>query len=56
VATFYSNCSIISDGCSLFTTSGATTPVEEGLLVRNVSGSTIYQVIENGVLTSIQNC
>jgi hypothetical protein len=56
VDTYWSNCSVISDGCSLFTTSGATTPIDEGLLVRNISGSTIYQVIENGVITSIQNC
>lgn len=56
VVELFSNCSLIADGCSLFTSSGATTPVGEGLLVRNVSGSTIYQVIESGVITSIQNC
>ena len=56
VVLLFSNCSTIDDGCSLFTTSGATTPVDEGLLVRNISGSTIYQVIEDGVITSIQNC
>jgi hypothetical protein len=56
VVELYSNCSVISDGCNLYTSSGVGSPVQEGLLVRNVSGSTIYQVIENGVITSIQNC
>lgn len=56
VVQLFSNCSTLSNGCSLFTTSGATTPVPEALLVRNVSGSTIYQVVENGVINSIQNC
>ena len=56
VATYWSNCSTLSDGCSLFTSSGATTPITEGTIVRNISGSTIYQVIENGVITTLQNC
>lgn len=56
VVELYSNCSVLSNGCSLYTSSGTTSPAPEALLVRNVSGSTIYQVVENGVINSIQNC
>ena len=53
---YWSNCSIISNGCSVFTTSGATIPVDEGTLLKPVGQSTIYQTQENGLLVSIQNC
>jgi hypothetical protein len=53
---YWSNCSIISDGCSVFTTSGATIPVDEGVLLKPVGQSTIYQTQENGLLVSIQTC
>lgn len=53
---YWSNCSTISDGCSLFTTSGATTPVDEGLVLKPVGQTTIYQTQERGLLVSIQEC
>jgi len=53
---YYSNCSVISDGCSIFTDSGATTPVEEGTLVKPQGASTIYLTQEDGILVSIQTC
>jgi len=53
---YYSNCSIISDGCSIFTNSGATIPVDEGVLVKPQGQSTIYQTQEDGLLVSIQTC
>ena len=53
---YYSNCSVITDGCSIFTDTGATTPVSEGTLVKPVGQSTIYQTQENGILVSIQTC
>jgi hypothetical protein len=53
---YYSNCSIISDGCSVFTNSGATLPVDEGVLLKPVGSNTIYQTQENGLIVSIQTC
>ena len=53
---YYSNCSVISDGCSIFTDSGATIPVDEGTLVKPQGQSTIYLTQENGLLVSIQTC
>jgi len=56
ISVYYSNCSIISDGCSIFTDTTATSPVSEGVLVKPVGQSTIYQTQENGLLVSIQTC
>jgi hypothetical protein len=53
---YWSNCSIISAGCSLYTTSGATTYVSEGTLVKETGSNTIYQVIEYGILTNLTTC
>jgi len=56
IQNYYSNCSVISDGCSVFTDTTATTPVEEGTLLKPVGQTTIYQTQENGLLVSIQEC
>lgn len=52
----YSNCSVLSAGCSVFTDTGATIPVDEGTLIKVIGGTTIYQVIEYGIITNFQNC
>jgi hypothetical protein len=52
----YSNCSVLSPGCSVFTDTGATNPVDEGTLIKVIGGTTIYQVIEYGIITNFQNC
>jgi len=52
----YSNCSVLSAGCSVFTDTGATNPVDEGTLIKVIGGTTIYQVIEYGIITNFQNC
>jgi hypothetical protein len=53
---YWSNCSTISAGCSLYTTSGATTYVSEGTLVKETGGNSIYQIIEYGILTNLTTC
>lgn len=53
---YWSNCSIIGAGCSLWTSSGATTYVSEGTLVKETGSNTIYQVIEYGILTNFTSC
>ena len=53
---YWSNCSVISAGCSLYTTSGATTYVSEGTLVKETGGNSIYQIIEYGILTNLTTC
>lgn len=52
----YSNCSTLSAGCSVFSDTGATTPISEGTLLKPIGQSTIYQVIEYGIITNFQNC
>ena len=52
----YSNCSTLSAGCSVFSDTGATTPISEGTLLKPIGQTTIYQVIEYGIITSFQNC
>lgn len=52
----YSNCSIISEGCSVFYDTGASQPLPEGSFIKVASAPTIYQVIENGLLTDFYTC
>lgn len=52
----YSNCSVLSPGCSVFSDTGASNPIDEGTLIKVVGGTTIYQVIEYGIITNFQNC
>jgi len=52
----YSNCSIISEGCSVFYNTTATQPLPEGSLIKVPSAPTIYQVVENGLLTDFYTC
>ena len=52
----YSNCSILSAGCSVFSDTGATTPIAEATLLKVAGGNTIYQVIEYGILINFQSC
>jgi len=52
----YSNCSTLSVGCSVFSDTGATTPISEGTLLKPIGQTTIYQVIEYGIITTFQNC
>ena len=52
----YSNCSTLSAGCSVFSDTGAANPIAEGTLLKVVGDTTIYQVIELGVITTFQNC
>jgi hypothetical protein len=52
----YSNCSVLSPGCSVFSDTGASNPITEGTLIKVVGGTTIYQVIEYGIITNFQNC
>lgn len=56
ISVYYSNCSIISAGCSLYTDNTATTPVEEGTLLKIGGSPTIYQVGENGLLLNLTSC
>jgi hypothetical protein len=52
----YSNCSVLSAGCSVFSDTGATTPIQEGRLLKPIGSDSIYQVIEYGIITPFQNC
>lgn len=52
----YSNCSILSAGCSVFSDTGATIPITEGTLIKPSGDNTIYQVIEYGILTNFTTC
>ena len=52
----YSNCSTLSAGCSVFSDTTATTPIEEGTLLKPVGQNTIYQVIEYGILSTFTTC
>ena len=52
----YSNCSVLSAGCSVFSDTGAVNPIPEGTLIKVIGGTTIYQVIEYGIITNFQNC
>ena len=52
----YSNCSVINEGCFVYSDAGATTPIVEGTLLKLSGGTTIYQVVEYGVLTNFQEC
>jgi hypothetical protein len=52
----YSNCSTLSAGCSVFSDTGATTPIIEGTFLKQVGLNTIYQVIEYGILTNFTTC
>lgn len=52
----YSNCSVLTAGCSVFNDTGATNPIDEGTLIKTIGGNTIYQVAENGLLQSLTNC
>jgi hypothetical protein len=51
-----SNCSTLSPGCSVFSDTTATTPIDEATLIKASGGNTIYQVIEYGILTNFQSC
>ena len=52
----YSNCSILSEGCSVFSDSGATTPITEGTLLKVSGDPNIYQVIEQGIIVVLTQC
>jgi hypothetical protein len=52
----YSNCSTLVSGCSVFSDTGATTPIPEGTNIKPIGGTTIYQVAELGILQTLQNC
>jgi hypothetical protein len=52
----FSNCSILSAGCSVFSDTTATTPIIEGTLIKVAGDNTIYQVIEYGILTNFTTC
>lgn len=52
----YSNCSVLSAGCSVFSDTGATNPIPEGTKIKPIGGTTIYQVAELGLLQTLQNC
>lgn len=52
----YSNCSVLSAGCSVFSDSTATTPLSEGTLLKPIGQNTIYQVIEYGILSTFTTC
>jgi len=52
----YSNCAILSAGCSVFQDTSATIPVREATLLKVGGENTIYQVIEYGILTTFQIC
>jgi len=52
----YSNCSILSAGCSVFSDTGATIPITEGTFLKQSGSNTIYQVIEYGILTNFTTC
>jgi hypothetical protein len=52
----YSNCSILSEGCSVFTDSGATNPLNEGVFIKVSGDPNIYQVVEYGVLDFFTLC
>lgn len=56
LSVYYSNCSIISAGCSVYTDNTATTPVEEGTILKIGASPTIYQVGENGLLQNLTTC
>jgi len=53
---YWSNCSVISAGCSLWTDNTSTTFVSEGTLLKQSGSNTIYQVIEYGILTNLTSC
>lgn len=54
---YWSNCSSVSAGCSLYTTSAATTFVDEGTLLKVVGGdNNIYQVGDYGVVSVLSTC
>ena len=52
----FSNCSTLSEGCSVFLNSTATIPVVEGTLLKVSGNNTIYQVIELGILVDFTQC
>jgi hypothetical protein len=52
----FSNCSQIVEGCSVFSNTSATIPIAEGSFLKVPSAPTIYQVIENGLLTDFTIC
>jgi len=52
----YSNCSVLSGGCSVFSDSGAANPIEEGTYLKPIGSSTIYQVAEYGIIQTLTNC
>lgn len=53
---YYSNCSTLSAGCSLWQDNPPTAFVSEGTLLKELGGNTIYQVIEYGILTNLTSC
>lgn len=54
---YWSNCSSVSAGCSLYTTSGATSFLDEGTLLKVVGGdNNIYQVGDYGVVSVLSTC
>jgi len=54
---YWSNCSTISSGCSIWTDSGATTYADEGTLLKVVGGdNNIYQVGDYGVISVLSTC
>jgi hypothetical protein len=52
----FSNCSTLSAGCSVFSDSGATTPLDEGTLLKVSGDPNIYQVIEQGIIVVFTQC
>lgn len=52
----YSNCSVLSGGCSVFSDSGAANPIEEGTYLKPIGSTTIYQVAEYGIIQQLTNC
>jgi len=54
---YWSNCSSVSAGCSLYTSSAGTTFLDEGTLLKVVGGdNNIYQVGDYGVVSVLSTC
>lgn len=54
--TFYSNCSPITVGCTLYSGSNCTGPVSNGYYSTGGSNCTTYEVTGSGIVSSIYNC
>ena len=52
----YSNCSVLSAGCSVFSDTGAANPILEGTYLKQIGDTTIYQVGELGIIQILIEC